>query len=386
MKNFSCPNCSATATNVGGFFTVCDYCGTRFRIEKNVVNDFIPYDENNYLKIKNRADDAFRRFKFEKAENLYGDLASNLDEQLASTGGEMTGDTLWFIRTINLKAKFIACKINNAIEQFYGESGKYKDHLREDLAASTEDNISFGGDNLEDFFIDMYEIVEDIIENENYRGDEISLFFIELFNSFYGYSKEAIIASSNFIVENYSVIVFEKYDWWDNAYDEKYVNYSVLDWDLNKKCIFYKFTFKILNLYYSQLVKFDKEFCIDFEIAGNPKELGGAEKVYNFNPILLELYTQTLKECTKKLNVNFYLFNNPYFDPKERNLISFEELIKEYDIFKNNFERFISNEDIEISQISNQENELTIDHTPNGCLALLGILFFVFLIYIAYFV
>ena len=383
MKNLSCPNCSAPATNVGGIFTVCDYCGTRFRIEKNFGNGFIPYDENNYLKIKNRADEAFSRFKFEKAENLFDDLASNLYEQLASTGGKMAGDNVSFIRIINLKAKSIACKINNVIEQFYGDSGQYKDLLQQDLAICTENNISFNGNNLEDFYIDMFEIIEDIIEN--YKDAEISTFLIELFNNFYGYSKQAIIESSDYVINNYSVIIFQKYDWWDNAYDEKYVNYSLLDHDLDKKCCFYKFTLKILNLYYSQLIKFDEVFCTDFKMEDNPKEWGGAEKVYDFNPILLELYTQSLKECSKILNVNLYLFNNPTFDPKERNLKSFQELIKEYDIFKNNFERFISKKDIELSQISNQENELTIDHSPNGCLVLLGILFFAFLIYIAYF-
>ena len=85
--------------------------------------------------------------------------------------------------------------INMIIEDGYGESSLYLDQIKEDYASSSEDNISFRGDNLDDILIERIEEIEDIVENYNdHRG--LIVFIYELFNSFYGYSKQAIVDSS----------------------------------------------------------------------------------------------------------------------------------------------------------------------------------------------
>ena len=50
--------------------------------------------------------------------------------------------------------------------------------------------------------------------------------------------------------------------------------------------LFFKFTLKILNLYYEQTLKLDKEFHTNFKAAGNPEEFGGLEKTM----ILIQYY------------------------------------------------------------------------------------------------
>ena len=365
MINNLCPSCNAPAKNIGGSYTKCEYCGTTWVINNDEKDKLKAFDEKEYIKIKKRADEAFTRFKFKKAEELYEKLTLMIrDDYLSTGGGSNKKQELSFFRVVNFDAKQQASMINRIIEDGYGESSSYLDQIKEDYASSSEDNISFRGDNLDDILIERIEEIEDIVENYNDpRG--LIVFIYELFNSFYGYSKQAIVDSSDVIVNNYSAISFEKYNSYGDTYYDNYINNSLLDRDLEKKCYFFKFTLKILNLYYEQILKLDEEFHTNFKAEGDPEEFGGLEKDYDFNPILLELFTQPLQQCSKEINVSLGFFNNPTFNPEERGLRSYKELIDEYNIFKNNFENFISIEDVEFSQLSNQNSDEDIDSTAN---------------------
>ena len=151
MSNQLCPSCSAPAKNIGGSYTTCEYCGRTWVINENDGDEVEAYDEKQYLKIKKRADEAFTRLKFKKAEELYAKLALMIRDDYLSTGqASNKKHELSFFRVVNFDAKQQASRINWIIEDGYGESSLYLDQIKEDFASSTEDNISFRGDNLDD--------------------------------------------------------------------------------------------------------------------------------------------------------------------------------------------------------------------------------------------
>ena len=376
MSNQVCPSCSAPAKNIGGSYTTCEFCGRTWVFNKNEGDEVEVYDEKKYLKLKKRADEAFKRFKYSKAEDMYAQLICMIcDDFLSTGGGSNTKKVLSDYRVTNLKAKCKGSTINRIIENSYGESGTYLNTIKEDYESATEDFISFRGDNFEDILLEQIEEIEDIIEDLDIRT--LIVFIYELFNSFYGYSKQAIVDSSDIIIKNYSVIAFEKYGFNGDTYYENYINNSLLDRDLEKKCYFYKFTLKILNLYYEHLIHLGEEFSSNYYIPDNPQEFGGREKEYDFSSILLELYMRPLKQCSKKIKVSLSLLNNPTFDPKERSLKAFNELIDEYNIFKNNFENHIGKEDIEFSQLSSQGINEDVDYKPDSLIVIGGVIFFI---------
>ena len=376
MTNQVCPSCSAPAKNIGGRYTTCEFCGRTWLFNKDEGDEVEVYDEKKYLKLKKRADEAFKRFKFSKAEDIYQELITIIcDHMLSTGGGSKEKNILFSLRLNNLRAKRIGSNINRLIEESYGESSSYLNRIKEDYESSTEDFISFRGDDFEDLLLEEIEDIEDYLEHQD--AVESTVFFYELINSFYGYSNQVIVDSSDIIIKNYSAIAFEKYGFNGESYYENYINNSLLDRDLEKKCYFYKFTLKILNLYYEHLINLEDEFSVENYINNNPKEFGGPEKSYDFSPILLELYMRPLKQCSKKIKVSLSLLNNPTFDPKERSLKAFNELIDEYNIFKNNFENHIGKEDIEFSQLSSQGINEDVDYKPDSLIVIGAVIFFI---------